>query len=172
MLARLIHFLRRGARSTPEEIRREEPSDPRLRHIVLQMQEAAGKAWWLGKTSAVAETDEQLAVIGPGVNASALALQALGRSLQEWQATRTYARHIWGREDLLEGSAPRTPPIYLGVPYLCEHYGEQFEQVALVFVTAGTDKKAAGDDLARHIEAHLTLLACFEDPETYSLRRR
>jgi hypothetical protein len=119
------------------------------------MQAAEGTAWWVGKTSAVGETDEQLVVIGTGANAGADALKALGRSLQEWQVTRSCARHIWGLEDLLEGRAPRTPPIYLSVPYRCERFEEQFEKVALVFVTAGTDKKVAAHDLARHIEVHL-----------------
>jgi hypothetical protein len=172
MLFRLIRFFRRWPRREAVESRTGQPSDHRVRQRVAQMQEDDGKAWWAGKTSAVGETDEQLVVIGPRVDAGRDAYRALGTSIREWHVTRSYARHIWGLEDLLQGSAPRTPPIYLCVPYPCERFAEQFEPVALVFVAAGTDKKVAADDLARHLEAQFDTLACFEDPESYSRWRR
>ena len=143
-----------------------------MREMVARMQDAEDKAWWKEKTSAVGETDEQLLVIGPGANVDPRALAALGTTLSEWQASRPYARHIWGVEDLLQGRAPRTPPIYLSVPYPCERFEEQFESVALVFVATGTDLKEAAEDLARFIQSHVEILCCLEDPDTYSYRRR
>ncbi len=125
-----------------------------------------------GKTAAVGDTDQQLLVIGPRGDADSRALTALGASLREWQATRSYARHIWGLDDLLEGRPPRTPPIYLSVPYPCERFEEQFQPVALVFVAAGTDMTSAAEDLACCIEAHSAMLAHLEDPDTYSYWQR
>jgi hypothetical protein len=108
----------------------------------------------------------------PGAHAKPEALTALGTTLREWQATRPHARYIWGLDDLLQGRAPRTPPIYLAVPYSSERFEEQFEQVALAFVAAGTERKDAAEDLARHLQPHFEVLYCLEDPETFSYRRR
>jgi hypothetical protein len=136
------------------------------------MQEAEDRGWWRGKTAVVSETDQQLVVIGPRGDADSGALEALGASLREWQATRSYARHIWGLDDLLEGRRPRTPPIYLAVPYPCERYEEQFEPVALVFVAVGTELTRAAADLAGCLEAHSKILAYLVDPDTYSYWQR
>jgi hypothetical protein len=147
-------------------------TNPRIEGVKARMQEAEEKAWWKGKTAAVGDTDQQLLVIGPRADADSVMLAALGARLREWQATRSYARHIWGLDDLLEGRPPRTPPIYLSVPYPCERFEEQFESVALVFVAAGTDMPRAAQDLACCIEAHRKMLAHLEDPETYSYWQR
>ncbi len=131
------------------------------------MREAEEKSWWKGKTSAVAETDRQLLVIGPRRDAGPGDLAALGAILGGWQATRSYARHIWGLDDLLEGRPPRTPPIYLAVPYPCERFEEQYEPVALVFVASGTDLAQAAEDLAGCLAAHSGILAVLQDPDGY-----
>jgi hypothetical protein len=148
VLSSWIRSLRHWATNKSEQDSRASCTDPRIGRMIARMQEAEEKAWWREKTSAVGGTDQQLLVIGPRADADSAALAALGASLREWQATRSYARHIWGLNDLLEGRPPRTPPIYLSVPYPCERYEEQFEQVALVFVAAGTDMRGAAEDLA------------------------
>jgi hypothetical protein len=168
VLPRWIRSLTRWVLNKSEQDRSASCPDPRLRGLIARLQEAEEKAWWRGKTAAVSDTDQQLLVIGPSADADAGALAALGASFREWQATRSYARHIWGLDDLLEGRPPRTPPIYLSVPYPCERFEEQFEQVALVFVAAGTDMTRAAEDLADCIAAHSEMLAHWGDPETYS----
>src|SRR4051812_25113263 len=80
--------------------------------------------WWAGKTCAVAETDEACVVLGPRGDATPEELKSLGDKLQHWQRTHQGARHIWGLDDLLGGRRPRTPPIYLMVPYPDETFPE------------------------------------------------
>ena len=172
MLSRWIRSLSHWAMNKSELDLRASCADPRIGGVIARMQEAEERAWWRGKTAAVGDTDRQLLVIGPRADADSMMLAALGASLRDWQATRSFARHIWGLDDLLAGLPPRTPPIYLAVPYSCERYEEQFEQVALVFVAAGTDMLKAAEDLACCVEAHYAMLAHLEDPDTYSLRQR
>ena len=172
MLSRWIRSLSHWAMNKSERDLRASCTDPRIGEMIARMYEAEEKAWWSGKTAAVGATDEQLLVIGPRANADSVMLATLGASLRKWQATRSYARHIWGLDDLLEGRPPRTPPIYLAVPYPCERFEEQFEQVALVFVAAETDMPRAARDLVHCLEAHHEMLAHLEDPDTYSYRQR
>lgn len=119
-------------------------------------------------TGLVDETDQQLAVVGPSSDASADDLRALGGALARWQAEFPQARHIWGLSDLLEGRPPRTPPIYLAVPYPMGGFAERFEPVALVFVAEGTDIEVAINDLANRLSHFASKLAWLARPDVYS----
>jgi len=133
---------------------------------------AEANGWWRDMTWQVGETDEQLVVIGPGSIATAEDLQALGQALRRWQAEFPQARHIWGLTDLLDGKCPRTPPIYLSVPYLADKFEECYESVALVYVAQGTDLKAAIENLYDKIIDFHSRLSWFDTPDVYSLRNR
>jgi hypothetical protein len=140
--------------------------------LKARMAAAERKAWWRDMTHLVAETDEQLVVIGPRSNATPDDLRGLGRVLDEWKREFPQARHIWGLADLLEGLCPRTPPIYLAVPYPVDRFEERFEQVALVYVAAGTDLDVAAKDLYERMRAFHGMLAWFVSPDAYSLYQR
>ena len=98
---------------------------------------AEGKGWWVDRLDLVARTDEELAVIGPRADASDAELRSMGGALKQWKDTHEYARHIWGVDDLLVGRCPRTPPIYLMIPYSIDDLDQSYEPVALVFVEGG-----------------------------------
>jgi hypothetical protein len=116
--------------------------------------------------------DLQLVVIGPRRDATADDLRGLGRALARWKAEFPQARHIWGLTDLMEGRHPRTPPIYLAVPYPIAQFEECYEPVALVYVAQGTDIEAAVRDLAERLSDFHSKLAWFERPDVYSYWQR
>jgi hypothetical protein len=136
--------------------------------LLSRMMEAEARAWWKDKTSLIADTDEQFAVIGPRADATVEELECLGKELKRWQEAHGYARHIWGLDDLLEGQCPRTPPIYLMVPYPVDSLAEYYEPVALVFVAQGTDHNQARESLAQALGELGSRLAWFTDPMDYS----
>jgi hypothetical protein len=136
------------------------------------MAEAMENAWWNEQMSFVGETDEALAVVGPRSDTTAEELMRLGQSLKEWQLANTSARHIWGLDDLLEGRKPRTPPVYLEVPYNRKAIGECYEPVALVFVAATTDHGAASESLANVLDELRGSLAWFTNPADYGYAQR
>jgi hypothetical protein len=138
------------------------------KRFVALMKEVEEKAWWKDKMQAVAETDEQLAVIGPRGDATSEELKLLGQKLKNWQAMNSYVRHIWGLDDLLEGRHPRTPPIYLGIGYPTDRFADCYEPVALVFILKGTDHKEAAESLAQALGELRKRLAWFTDPMDYS----
>ena len=146
--------------------------DPRLPEWVNQLFAAHEKAWWKDLTGLVGETDQQLAVIGPRSDATPDDLRALGRELARWQAEFRPARHIWGLTDLLEGRCPRTPPVYLSVPFPLNGFEECYEPVALVYVAKGTDIESAVKALRTGLGTLQDKLAWFEHPDAYSYYQR
>jgi hypothetical protein len=114
---------------------------------------AEAKAWSRDVTGLVGDTDQQLAVIGPRSDATADDLRGLGQALERWKAEFRQARHIWGLTDLLEGRCPRTPPIYLTVPFPLEGFEECYEPVALVYVAQGTNLEAAARSLSKRLRS-------------------
>ena len=92
-------------------------ADHRVFELLSRVMEAERKGWWVDKLDVVDRTDQHLAVIGPRADASDGELKSLGRALKQWKDTHGYARHIWGLDDLLVGRCPRTPPVYLMVPF-------------------------------------------------------
>jgi hypothetical protein len=140
--------------------------------LFARLHDAEEKGWWRDLTGLVGETDQQLVVIGPRGDATADDLRGLGHALARWQAEVPQARHIWGLTDLLEGRCPRTPPIYLMVPYPMERFEECYEPVALVYVAQGTDIEAAARDLSERLSSFHSKLAWFESPDVYSYYQR
>ncbi len=149
---------------------------PKIDHRVLaslsRVREAERKGWWADKLDLVDQTDDQLAVIGPRADASDCELESMGRALKQWKDTHGYARHIWGLDDLLVGRCPRTPPVYLMVPFRIDDLHQAYEPVALVFIAAGTNREEAFESLTRAMDEHRGSLACLADPETYSYWNR
>jgi hypothetical protein len=148
------------------------PLDSHANDLLSRLREAEDRAWWQDRTSAVAETDEQFAVIGPRADASVEELKSLGEKLQHWQETHSFARHIWGLDDLLAGKTPRTPPIYLMIPYPLDRLAEGYEPVALAYVAQGTDHKQAKESLAQALAELCGRLAWFTGPRIYSNSNR
>ena len=97
MLSRWIRSISDWAMNKSEQDLRASCTDPSA-GVTARMQEAEAKAWWSRKTAAAGATVQPLLVIGPRAGADSVALAALGSSLREWQATRSYARHIWGSQ--------------------------------------------------------------------------
>jgi len=128
---------------------------------------AAQKAWWKDMTGQVGSTDQQLVVIGPRSDTTADDLRRLGQALALWKAEYAQARHIWGLAELLDGRPPRTPPVYFAVPVLIHRFEERFEPVALVYVAAGADLKAAATDLYERLGELRSRLAFFGSPDEY-----
>ena len=144
----------------------------REEELLVRLREAEEKAWWRDMTGLVGEKDQQLIVIGPRSDATTDDLRALGEALDCWKTVFPQARHIWGLTDLLEGRFPRTPPIYLMVPYPVERSDEFYEPVALVYVGEGTDMEAAREGLSERLSSFKSKLAWFEHPEEYSYQQR
>jgi hypothetical protein len=147
-------------------------ADARAEELFARLRAAEEKAWWRDMTGLVGETDRQLVVIGPRSDATADDLRRLGQVLERWKAEFPQAHHIWGLTDLLEGRCPRTPPIYLTVPYPVERFEECYEPVALVYVAEGTNLEAAARDLSERLSSFRSKLAWFEDPDAYSYYQR
>jgi hypothetical protein len=141
-------------------------------HLRARIREAEEKAWWKDLTGLVGESDRQLVVIKPRSDATADDLRGLGRALERWRAETPQARHIWGLADLLEGRPPRTPPIYLAIPFPMDRLDEQFEPVALVNVAEGTDIQTATRGLYVRLRGFHSKLVWFEDPDSYSRHQR
>jgi hypothetical protein len=146
-------------------------ADTKAGQFFSRLRAAEEKAWWWDMTGPVGETDQQLVVIGPRIDATADDLRALGQALARWKAEFPQARHIWGLTDLMEGRHPRTPPIYLAVPYTLEQF-QKGEPVALVYVAQGTDIKAAATDLYERLSDFVSKLAWFHHPDDYSFYQR
>jgi hypothetical protein len=144
----------------------------RAQAFALRMAQAMEHAWWKGQTALVAATDEPLAVVAPKSGAAAGELVLLGQRLRNWQQANACARHIWGLDDLLAGRPPRTPPVYLTVSYPLDRLAECYEPVALVFVAAATDHKAAIESLSDTLGEMRARLAWFADPENYGYSQR
>jgi hypothetical protein len=140
--------------------------------VVSRVMEAERKGWWVDKLELVDQTDDQLAVISPRADASDDELKSMGRALKQWKDTHGYARHIWGLDDLLLGRCPRTPPVYLMVPFPIDDLHQQYEPVALVFVAGGTNHEEAFESLTRAMDEHRGRLAWLSDPEAYSYWQR
>jgi len=124
-------------------------------------------AWWKGQEALVAADDEQLAVLKPCTDTTQDELKLLGQRLRLWQQSNSFARHIYGLDRLLEGNVPRTPPIFLTVPYIGK-LSECYEPVALVFIEKGTNHALAYDSLSKAIGVLKDRLAYFTDPAKYS----
>lgn len=167
MLNWAIRFLRRRFQSETEEALSAGRADLKPRDVLLQLQQAEARGWWTGTTSNVADTDEELVVIRPDYETPE-ELKALGIDLESWKSASSYVRHIYGLEDLLEGRQPRTPPLYLGLPYPMDGFEHRFEPIILAFVAARTDHKTALEELSRALAQHINKLAWFSDAETYS----
>lgn len=129
-------------------------------------------AWWKDQTSLVSEADEPLTVIGPRADVTAEELKRMGERLKNWRQANAFVRHIWGLVDLLEGRGPRTPPVYLMVPYPRDRIAECYEPVALVFVAAATDHKAAAESLTDALADFRGRLTWLTNPAAYSDLRR
>jgi hypothetical protein len=140
--------------------------------LLSRLMEAEAGAWWKDKVSVVAETDEQFAVISPRADASIEVLKLLGARLRQWQEAHGYVRHIWGLEDLLDGRPPRTPPIYLMVPYEVDSFAECYEPVALIFVAQGTVHRQARESLSEALGELESQLALCTGPAEYSQLNR
>jgi hypothetical protein len=146
--------------------------DPHIKEALERFRTAEANGWWKDMTGLVGETDQQLVVIGPKTSVTTEDLQALGHVLARWQSEFPQARHIWGLTDLLNGQPPRTPPIYLSVPYPSDRFEERYEPVVLVFVAPGTDLEAAMQSLAERMTDFWEKLVWFDSPELFSLRNR
>ena len=144
----------------------------RFEKLFVRLRAAEERAWWRDMTGLVAESDQQLVVIGPRSDATADDLRGLGHALERWKTDFPQARHIWGLTDLLEGRCPRTPPIYLDVPCPVEGFEERYEPVALVDVAEGTNIEEAVKDLSERLNSFRSKLAWFEHPSTYSYSQR
>ena len=147
-------------------------ADTRSETLLARRRASEEKAWWRGMTGLVGNTDQQLVVIKPRSDATADDLRGLGEAIERWKAEFPQARHIWGLTDLLEGRCPRTPPIYLMVPYPVERFEECYEPVALVYVAEGTDMEAAVKELSERLNKFRSKLAWFDSPDTYSYYQR
>ena len=147
-------------------------ANTKFEELFARLHAVEKKAWWRDMTGLVAETEQQLAVIGPRSDATADDLRGLGHALERWKADFPQARHIWGLTDLLEGRCPRIPPIYLIVPYPVERFEECYEPVALVYVAEGTNIEAAVKDLSERMSSFRSRLTWFEHPSAYSYYQR
>ena len=137
-----------------------------------RLQALEARAWWRDQAGLVADTDLPLAVIGPRADARPEDLRRLGQALASWRSDCAPARHVFGLSDLLAGCPPRTPPSYLMVPYRLDELPEAYEPVALVFVAAGTDLDATGQDLMTRLKDFAPILAWCTGPEAYSYYQR
>ena len=140
--------------------------------LIARLRAAEAKAWWRDLTQLVSPGDLALAVIAPRTDTTADELMELGQALERWRAGFPQARHIWGLAELLEGRCPRTPPIYLSVPFSLNDCETAFEPVALVFVAAGTDTDTAQKHLYEHLSGFQSKLAWLTDPDSYSYYQR
>jgi hypothetical protein len=147
-------------------------ADTRTNGMLARLLAAEANGWWREMTSLVAATDEQLVVIGPRADATPDDLRGLGRALECWKAGFPRARHIWGLAELLDGRPPRTPPIYLTVPFPLDGFEECLEPVASVYVAEGTTIEVATKDLYERLRGYWDKLAWFEHPDTYSHYQR
>jgi len=147
-------------------------ADTRMEKLFARLRAAEEKAWWRDMTGLVGNTDQQLVVIGPRSDVTADELKGLGQILVLWKAEFPQARHIWGLADLLDGRCPRTPPIYLMVPYPVDRFDECYEPVALVYVAEGTHIAVAARDLYERLSDFHSKLAWFEHPDAYSNYQR
>jgi hypothetical protein len=147
-------------------------ADTRAEELSARLRAAAEKAWWRDMTGLVGNTDQQLVVISPRSDATTDDLRGLGQVLTLWKAEFPQARHIWGLADLLDGRCPRTPPIYLLVPYSVDRFEECYEPVALVYVAEGTNIAVATRDLYERLSDFHGKLAWFEHPDAYSYYQR
>lgn len=166
-LFRHNELVKTGQRDPEEQPRSMLGSD-----LLSRLMEAEAGAWWKEKVSVVAETDEQFAVISPRADASIEELKLLGEQLRQWQEAHCYVRHIWGLEDLLDGRLPRTPPIYLMVPYEADSFAECYEPVALIFVAQGTVHRQARESLSEALGEPESQLAWCTGPAEYSQLNR
>ena len=146
--------------------------NPCIEEIHAHLLAAESNGWWRDMTGLVGKTDQQLVVIGPRADVTAEDLKVLGQLLVRWQAEYPQARHIWGVTDLLNGQPPRTPPIYLAVPYPVERFEECYEPVVLVYVAQGTDIEAATRSLSECLSNYHSKLFWFNSPDYYSLCNR
>lgn len=147
-------------------------ADTRPEELFARLRAAEQKAWWRDMTGLVGKTDQQLVAIGPRSDATADDLRGLGQALAHWKTEFPQARHIWGLTDLLDGRCPRTPPIYLMVPYRLDRFEECYEPVALVYVADGTNIEAAAKDLFERLGGFRNRLVWFEHPDAYSYYQR
>lgn len=166
----LLAPVQKASAGTDQPVR--DTVQPRPDEMFAQIRAAEENGWWRGMTGLVGPTDEHLVVIGPRRDATPDDLRELGQALQRWKAEFPGARHIWGLDDLLDGKTPRTPPIYVMVPFPLDEFAESFEPVALVFVAEGTDIENAAKDLYERLRGIREKLAWFEHPETYSYWNR
>jgi len=143
-------------------------ADTKAKKLFARLRTEEEKAWWRDMTGLVGNTDQQLVVISPRSDATADELKSLGQILVLWKAEFPQARHIWGLADLLDGRCPRTPPIYLMVPYSMDRFEECYEPVALVYAAEGINIAAAARDLYERLSSFHSKLAWFEHPDTYS----
>lgn len=150
----------------------EQPHSMPESDLLSRLMEAEAGAWWKDMVSVVAETDEPFAVISPRADAPIEELKLLGEQLRQWQEAHCYVRHIWGLEDLLEGRVPRTPPVYLMVPYEVDSFAECYEPVALVFVAQGTVHQQARESLSEALGEPESQLAWCSGPTEYSQLNR
>jgi hypothetical protein len=127
--------------------------------------------WWKEQESLVSNSDETLVVICPCSDMTNDELILLGNRLNEWQRANKFVRHIWGLGNLLEGCVPRTPPIYLMIPFIGK-LAECYEQVALVFVEKGIDHEIAINSLRFSIGELISRLAWLCPPEKYESSHR
>lgn len=147
-------------------------ADTKAEELFARFRVAEEHAWWRDMTGMVGETEQLLVVIGPRCDATVDDLRGLGQALTRWKAEFPPPCHIWGLTDLMEGRLPRTPPIYLMVPYPLEQFEECYEPVALVYVAQGTDIEAAARDLSERLSSFRNKLAWFEHPDAYSYYQR
>jgi hypothetical protein len=137
---------------------------------LLRHEERTKNAWWKDLVSLVAPDDEPLMVIAPRYDHTPEQRRAIGGLLQQWKASHDYVRHIAGLDDLLAGRHPRTPPLYLAVPY--QDLPNAYEPVALVFVAKGTDHGPAIAGLRDALGEWPEQLAWFTDPLDFSNQNR
>ena len=147
-------------------------TDPKQKERLAHRRPEAETAWWKDMTGLVGEKDVQLAVIGPRSDATPDELRSLGQAIERWQAEFAPARHVWGLTDLLEGRCPRTPPIYLMVPFPTRGFAECYEPVALAYVAEGTNIEAAMKNLREGLSQFRDKLAWLEHPDAYSYYQR
>ena len=147
-------------------------ADTTAEELFARLRAAEEKAWWRDMIGLVGNTDQQLVVISPRSDATADDLKGMGQVLSLWKADFPQTSHIWGLADLLDGRCPRTPPIYLMVPYPMDRFEECYEPVALVYVAEGTNIAVAARDLYERLSGFHSKLAWFEHPDAYSKYQR
>lgn len=129
-------------------------------------------AWWRDLTGLVGESDQGLVVIGIRSDTSPEEYRGIGLAIERWKAEYPHARHVWGLSDLLEGKHPRTPPIYIEVPFPTAGYEDCYEPVALAYVARGTPPKEAAEALFERLKEYHGRLNSFLDPDSYSFWNR